>query len=233
MTLEKFLAILTSSSLYFSRGSELGDEFEGKFPTGMMDNIRDSNEHPSIFNMWQQMRNNAQLTTYIYCWFLGNEDQDHMWDRYAGPTGVAIVSTIERLKESFYQENLPVYIGPINYGDEHLLSKSTIGNDFEYWLWKRKEYVEESEVRCIIQHPYIGGQSGVIIRKVNQPPMATDWIEIKSEDTPRGINVNVDLNKLVDKIVFSPSCESWKIKVMEKLINKFDLFCDIKASTYP
>lgn len=228
MKLDKFLGILTSGSLYFARGSELGDEYEGKFPKRMMENIRDSNEDPSIYNMWEQLRKNAQLTTYINCWFLNKKDHGHMWKKYAGPSGVAIVSSLGRLRNEINQTASNVYIGSIKYGDNHLLSKSIIGNELEYWLWKRKKYKKESELRCIIQPPYFGGQSGVIIKKVNNSPKAVGWTEIDNLETPKGINVNVNLNNLIEKIVLSPSSEIWMIPVIEKLISKFGLICEVE-----
>jgi hypothetical protein len=227
MTIEKFLSVLTSGSLYFARSSELGDEFEGKFPTQMIENIKKSNEHTSISDMWDQFRVNAQLTTYINCWSMGNEESKIMWEKFTNLNGVAIISTIGRIKASFMNSDIPIYIGPIKYGDEHLLASKTIGNEFDYWLWKRKEYQDECEVRCIMNFPLYGGQSGTILRKVNQPPVAYNWSIIDKNETPLGINIEVNLYELIDKIVVSPKSEKWLIPVMKNLIERYGLFSEI------
>jgi hypothetical protein len=165
MTLAKFEWMLAHQALYFARGDRFEDPYEGQLPDEIMASIKSNNADSSVYEMWRQFGKNSQRETYLNCWYGSPHESAAMWKLYSGDdgAGVAIVSQFASFVASFEPTAEAVHVGLVKYGDEHLTSQKTIGNGFDYWLWKRRPFEHEREVRAVIWHPVSGG--GVIVRK--------------------------------------------------------------------
>src|SRR6056300_1352601 len=120
-----------------------------------------------------------------------------MWKLYlTGKEGVAIQSTFKRLKDSFKVNKVDkIYIGFVKYID---YEKDSIPerNIFNPFLYKRKSFEHEKELRAIIMKFALAEQTrGKHILYVDP-----EWI---------GNYVKSDLNILIEKIVVSPTAPDW------------------------
>lgn len=119
--------------------------------------------------------------TYVSCFHKNEYESAFMWKQYAGDEGVAIVTTVDRLKESFQHEENDIYICDVQYID-YAKEYMPEGNMFYLSLYKRKSFVHENEVRCIFG----------------------DDIDTPKYNGKTGILMNIDLEKLIDKVYISP-----------------------------
>ena len=114
-----------------------------------------------------------------------------MWKLYVkNSNGVAIQSTFKRLAESFREGTDNVYIGKVKYVD-YMTELIPEGNSFYPFLYKRKSFAHESELRAIIQRMV-----------VKQGSQEVDW---EKEICEIGIYVPVDIDVLVERIFISSS----------------------------
>jgi len=124
--------------------------------------------------------------------------------------GVAIQSTFKRLKDSFilHKED-EILIGKVKYID---YKNNTIpkGNIFNPFLYKRKAFEHEKELRAVIMK--------------FAPPEEIIGKHILYVD-PKwfGIYVKTDLDVLIDKIVVSPNVPDWFIDLVESIVKKYKL----------
>jgi hypothetical protein len=183
LTLPKFLDLIQTNTLFFSRSDSLRreDKSEGAYLTNK--SLQESEkinlltnkevviphpEHPGIsvnqLNQLEQQTseyNERHLVkqNFINCWHMNSFENFAMWKIYSDFFGVCIQSTYQDLcncfednKWGFYNEKSKIYIGEINYIDwnEQIIPKNNM-----YWpyLYKKKEFEYENELRCLINHP--------------------------------------------------------------------------------
>lgn len=180
MSLSKFINLL-NGRLYFNRVDCFEDVFECTYPTynaEHRDDIYDTHIGIETFDM---IANIARKSTYVSCFHKNDYESAFMWKQYAGDEGVAIITTVDRLKESFRIEKNTIYICDVQYID---YSKEFLPerNIFHLSLYKRKSFIHENEVRCIFgddtANPKYKGEKGILM--------------------------NVDLKELIEKVYISP-----------------------------
>lgn len=128
MSFEKFVSLLSTKSLFFSRADKFEDPFEGFMP-------------PSVKSIYENEANDlksndlgksiAKWRKYILCscWHHGNEESAAMWEKYhMNNSGIAIKTTVSNFK-NYLGEDYNVFIGKIKYinhyeydGQQNLLS---------------------------------------------------------------------------------------------------------------
>jgi hypothetical protein len=102
MDIEKLLSILVDQALFFASTRTIAsdDWFEGQFTA---DELAALGLDPFVFKEIDEKYNATVLSQLFFnCWHMNNSESDAMWKIYVnGNGGVAISSTIARLKESF------------------------------------------------------------------------------------------------------------------------------------
>jgi hypothetical protein len=227
MNLPKFEWILIHGALYFARGDRFDDPYEGQLPDAIMAKIK-ANKVPGLFEMWRQFGQNSRLSTYLNCWYGSACESDAMWKLYSTDgVGVAILSNFGALVKSFESTSEQVCVGLVKYGDEHLSSRTTMGNEFDYWLWKRQAFEHEREVRAVISLPV---SSGGLLVNDERGRRAESWTVLSENDTPNALTVEVDLPTLIQQVVVSPKSPASVVGSVAENLKKSGVDCSVEQS---
>jgi len=220
MDFTKFLDILARKALFFPRADKLGDPFEGSLPKASIKERSYKFEEMFRPEFTQQFHSKKDVSkalsrgtktirkSYsISCWNIGEEESAALWHLYSNNEGgIAIQTTMNRLKNSFKEETRDIYIGKvayINYFEESI----PINNSFYPFLYKRKSFEYERELRAVVR-------SLKLIR---------DDIILKKIICLEGYYVKVNPEVLIDKIYLSPICEKWQKELIKSVLSKFGL----------
>ena len=226
MDFSKFVSLLKTKSLFFSRADNFSDPFEGA--KGLLKNKKEWDElYLKMFQHWtdtlskdknrpeaerkaeilknleglEQQGIERKRNTAVSCWHENLFESEAMWKLYASlDDGVAIRSTYKNLYLAL-GANPNIDIGRINYVD---FSKTFTHLHEPFW-YKRKSFIHENEVRAIIQ----------------------DSKEINNG----GKLIPVDLDILIDEIYVSPTAKSWFMEIVKDILSKYKVKKPISESS--
>ena len=209
MDLPKFISLLDEQSLYFTRSDKFADPFEGSLPRPTVEARNQLYEvlelSPELEARWAEQFSVERRRRYVAvnCWHMNEQESAAMWNQY-GLSGVAVQSTYERLRDSFVDEQ-PVFIGTVEYCD---YSKKLIDADGEStpFLYKRKSFEHERELRACIWKPPVGEDSKV------------DWTKITIE---HGCHIAVHLPQLIETVFVAPAAPPWFVRAVKSTVQKF------------
>jgi hypothetical protein len=145
----------------------------------------------------------SRYWTYANSWHLNEFESAAMWELYLKtPEGIAVETTFGRLRDSFSAEQTQqVFIGMVNYIDYETTAVPS-RNSFFLALHKRMSFAHERELRALVW---------LLLNKDTDTKAAS----------PEGVNVRVDLARLVRKVFVSPAAGSWYAHVVAALLEKF------------
>ena len=149
LDLSKFLDLLLCKQLFMSRSDKFEDQYEGTFSEPTFEEIRKiSDDNPEFLDEYKTRRKNVVISS----WHINEYESYAMWHIFTkNNEGLAIQSTIGRLQEALGPENrYDQYIGEVKYIDykkEYL----PFDNNFFPFLFKRKSFQYEREVRIVLQ----------------------------------------------------------------------------------
>ena len=169
MDFTKFVSLLDSNALFFSRADHVSDAWEG---ADTVENVRqrptaigvgEGETAAEMMNGVSRFHRSLRHRTFVSCWHLNNVESAAMWKLYLSHNeGIAVQTTFERVTSSFQgdeQEMFDVYVGKVSYLDyEHEAFPE--GNTFVPFLHKRRSFEYEHEIRAIIQPIFPGRGSG-------------------------------------------------------------------------
>jgi len=204
MDLSKFLDILISGKMFMSRSDKFEDQFEGTFSEPTFEEIKKISENnPKFLDYYKSHRENVVISS----WHTNQYESFAMWQIFTkNNEGLAIQSTIGRLKEALQKEkHTQQYIGEVNYID---YKKELIPFDdaFFPFLFKRKSFQYENEIR-------------VISDVTSQNLIIND-----------GLKINVDIDKMIEKIYIHPKSENWYKKLVIEVVSKIGFDFNIEKS---
>ena len=234
MDLAKFLSLLDSSSLYFTRIDHFNDPYEGALGISTNENAwikmemqrrapfvnlkeikNGENEVEREKNEFEEYRRKIRrwrLNNYISCWHQADVESEAMWQLYSRDTqqGIAIQTTFERLYQA-----LPITancnFGMVNYIDYSEYNNGVSGKYFHMFdapWYKRLSFAHEKEFRVISESPDFS--------------MLTDAHDLL---------IPVDLNLLIENIYFSPNADEWFVKLVSNIVKKkYALYCPMLQS---
>lgn len=215
MDFPKLVSILEKSSLFFSRGDQFSDPFEGSYP---LLNVLGRNYIPpnilatNIPQFQQAMASMGNINKHwpkhvgINCWHLNNHESAAMWQLYLqSHEGVAIQSTYKKLKDCFTPSIEDVYLGLVKYIDyeKEFFAADNMLNPFAH---KRKSFEHEKEVRALIAKWPTRGGTGV---------------DFSQTTIVGGINIQIDLKVLIENIYISPSSPQWFVDVVSSTVKQY------------
>ena len=119
MNLEKLLSILIDRALFFASASTLrkDDKYEGQPTQSEIDALRVDLDTARELERTFHVRVADAL--FFNCWHMNDDESDAMWKIYVnGIGGVAIRSTVLRLKKSLDASPHDISIGRISYNDD-------------------------------------------------------------------------------------------------------------------
>jgi hypothetical protein len=213
MSLEKFLAVIQTRSLYFSRLSEFRDKYEGLCPIAWQGPVTDVSHLPGLTSAaqsddWQQIPlnipdgkllkdENLPDEMYVSCWHSAHEESAAMWSLYSGNSGIAIKTTSDRLGDSLRSCQRDIELAAVEYMQitPGLLSSRP-------WTIKRPSFQHEREIRAATRDPacqnpglLISVDIEVLIGEIHISPESDAWIE----DVVKDVVAKYGLNKLVKR----------------------------------
>lgn len=205
MTFEKFCWLVEKSSLYHARIDQFNDPFESAV-TPKYARERDSlnlkfGENYRDGTRW--MAKAMRFTHFATCWHASAYESDAQWKLYApGGTGIAIVSTKERMKNAVdlhpYRHGIMCQVEYIDFETHNMMLRDL---HMRAGFVKRKSFEHEREVRGMIMTDL------TVLGSQFMPNDET--LEKLRLLQPLGINATVDLAGLIDSIVISPAAHSY------------------------
>jgi hypothetical protein len=151
----------------------------------------------------EELRRLPRKQFYVNCWHLNQDDSAAMWSLYSGRAGVAIKSTIGRLRRCLSTAPGPPSIGLVRYVDYTKVTINEVGG-YPVAHLKRKSFDHEHELRASL------------IRNI-------------SEATP-GIHVPIDLDSLIEEIVVEPKADDWVTAVVSNVVKKYGFAFKVRRS---
>ncbi len=222
MNFIKFIDLLENSRLWFARADRLDDPREGGLTKLELEQLHAS-ASPEVAEHNLSVFENLRRENFVSCWTEGS-DSMAMWDLYAGSTGIAIRSTIRRLKSAVNAASERIHIGSVEYVDWESTA-SWPNNVFGTFVRKAFGFVHEKEVRMIV---WAGGSSvptnaeaGDLVQLHNAllpvlPAYSTPerqtwnrlfkaaWDQASLKRALKGIPVAVDVEELIEEVIVGP-----------------------------
>lgn len=210
----KFVALLASRALWFSRADLLGDRFEGSLAAANVIERGDSSDAAPFGPDFLRV-------VYVNCWHLAEHESAAMWSQYSGSEGVAICSTYRRLTAALNGPlNEIVFVGRVQYLD-YAAELVPADNAFGPFLTKRQSFEHEQELRAMFMSalpPLVINSGSGATRVMTQEPL-------------EGIEVPVDLNALVAAVRVVPDAPTWFIDLVGDVMRRFDLDLVVQRSS--
>jgi hypothetical protein len=209
-SVEKFLALITSSQLFFTGVEYFEDKFEGDYGEQAKAQIKET------FGNAQYERDLNDVAffrqhTYISCWHESEHESDAMWKLYGN--GVATKSRFGKINALLTHSPTEIkHSGRVNYID---YSKDVVhvGNRYLPYFFKRKSFEHEREVRFLIQ----------------------EYQDIdEDENYPQpvlGKDITIDLNSDLEELVFSPIMPAHVADALDKILSAVSLTVPTRQST--
>lgn len=234
MDFTKFVSLLQTKSLFFSRADMFDDVFEGArgllknkpiwdkyylnyfihaIKTAPGEEERNRSEEDILKDAKRLLiqfnsKDKTSSNTFISCWHENKYESEAMWKLYTSSLeqGIAIRTTYKRLYHSLGR-NPYISIGRVNYID---YSQQFARHSSTYWF-KRKSFEHEKEVRAITYDRNLKEETGKMIP--------------------------VDLSSLIDKVYLSPTSQKWFYDLLKDVMDKYNLkkkiiFSDLKETPF-
>lgn len=221
MDFTKFVSLLSTESLFFTRADLFEDPYEGakgvlankkKWDKFYLDFLKTAIENPpephknkkskaqvekeakKLLNQMSSSGAKGKERTYINCWHENQYESEAMWKLYTSnlEQGIAIKTTYDKLYRAI-KRNPSIFIGRVKYID---YKEQFAGINDSFW-YKRKSFEHEKEVRAIIKDFPGNGDAGKLIK--------------------------VDLKTLIDKVYVSPTSPAWVSNIVKEIIEKYGL----------
>lgn len=221
----KFVDMLDTGTLFFTRADKFHDKFEGLYPQfntkNRPDIFKDTPELPEQFysGVAPKMRRYVALN----CWHQNAYESAAMWKLYLkSDEGIAIQSTYSRLEDSFLPQRDDIYCGVVNYIDyeKEWIPEGCLQYPF---LHKRKSFIHEQELRCMILK-FPPATPAIT-------PAEPGILDFQTETISEGIKVPVDLSRLISLIYVAPSSPCWFTELVKSVALRYGIDVPVKDSS--
>lgn len=219
MDFPKFMSLLQNRKLYFTRADKFEDPLEGDVPSVYIDSLlsfykcdiykilhdkilKDKYDLDTIKKDILGKFEKYRSETFISCWTENkNETESYaLWKIYAKKYGVAIQTTVRKLKEITKSKGAVIY--RVKYIDDSIANlhvprfsnKLTFESE-NFFVCKKAEYCYENEIRAMFT--------------------TEDYYNLEV------LIDNVD--NFIDKIYISPFAEEWFFDLIKDILVKYEL----------
>ena len=208
---KRLMDLLDSEKLFFAHLRGLSDGLEGSLTERTRDRLfkwsyRRYND-ATLARQEVEDYENHRNAFFVNCWHMNDAESYLMWKVY-GDRGFAIRTTFERVQISFDRFPGEVNGGVVEYIDFQR-EATQIGNVFTPVVKKDVPYRDQREFRLLLW----------------QPNQANQWIDMSAP----GIRVQVDLEKLIEKIYVSPRVKNIPPDLLT-LLERKSLKCPVISS---
>lgn len=195
MTFVGFVDLLQRRKLFFSRLEKLVDPYEGFYSPEIMP-VLESKVPKAVIRAAEKF---SRRNYCVNCWHENEGESAAMWAIYSNSDGIAIRSTVKRLKYALKNEERNVFIARVHYDPATAPAASPL-------VYKRKSFEHEKEIRmwCLeadrkkrqAKGTYASVDLGVLMEAVFVSPTAGPWVKQVIQST-------LDLHRLGIKAVQS------------------------------
>ena len=210
----KFVSLLDSRALFFARADQLLDPFEGSLPRANVEGSPERFGHPpdsDVLTRLAAMRERVRRQVGISSWYINAHESAAMWSLYLkSDEGVAVQSTFRRLTDAFRGYDSPVHVGMVRYIDFEHEAIPWGSNVLFPFLYKRKSFEYERELRAIVWEPPVDGRSHL-----------TDNY---------GAAAPVDLEGLVERVYVAPAAPRWFAALVSSVITRYGFEMPVEQS---
>lgn len=205
ITFTKLCSMLNDRALFFCRLDKLHDKWEGVYPKAMLDywakSIRNaSSGDDGIHSLKKLLIERIIPSHFVNCWFISEYESDAMWRLYSqNYEGIAIKSSLGKLKTAFKKTQERIWIGQVDYIDyDQWQPPEGDGQKPFLWIepffWKRLSFMYERELRALAG---------------------------KGKQNINGINIDVNLNELIEAIYVFPDSKDWYFDLVKTIVKKY------------
>ena len=213
---ERFINALETRTMYFAAASQFDDEFEGAVAVQVDEGPNDPRY--SEMERTEMAFFELKRLTKISCWHVAEYESDAMWKLYAGQNkGVAVCTTPERIRGAFKPFRLrpdcgveDMWAGPVTYMDLTKVRMTNIGM-LQRFFYKHRAFESEREFRLVISLR-MAEEFGVKVPE-------------------HGISVEVDLDRLVNRIVLGSTTSTEQRKQIVRGVEHAGLGGRLERST--
>lgn len=208
----KFLDLLHNQTLFFARGDQFEDKFEGAFTRSIKHAIEQSYKVNKIDFTYDEFKKKLRERVFINCWHASQDDSMPMWSLYGrSSSAVAITTTVAKLRDTIEQSKIlyEISIAKVQYlkhWHDPQLKINPYSNVFAY---KVKAYDFEKEVRVIIDRYHDDFDSSV---------------------TETGMTVSVSLKTLLRSIIVAPEARPWFLHLIEGVVQEYGVDAPVRRS---
>lgn len=242
LTFSKFIALISYGALWFPRLEYLLDQFEGTMPVKTAATIKGRNQnwksvlgspdlHKQLDDMHEVNVLDGRSLTNVNCWFIGDEESKQMWDEYVGtPEGVAVRSTIQRLRDNIHVPTEVSFIGRVKDIDFDSHEMSTYeGHQAHHrsFLKDRLKFAHENELRISTMNLRTIACLDPLGRALTREDVSGKGMN--NFDQP-GLHVRVNLENLFDSVVTAPSAPSWFFNLIQHIQLKSEFGWTVQRS---
>lgn len=104
----KFLDLIHNQRLFFIRGDQLEDKFEGAFTTSIRQAIDNSYEINKISFTAREWNSRLREKVFLNCWHANINDNMAMWKIYGrSENSIAITTTVQKLRDTINAARIP------------------------------------------------------------------------------------------------------------------------------
>ena len=149
LTFPKFISLLVTRALWFSKLSILADALEGMTPE--LTRAQMKTQHRDMEEWFPDQKRKQQVRRFVEvneedgrelivanCWFMGEHESQQMWDDYVrNDEGVAIRSTPECLANSLCLSHECWWMGKMNYVDLANYDRMNVYEGHQAHRWRR------------------------------------------------------------------------------------------------
>jgi hypothetical protein len=218
MDLFKFIDIVTSKKLTLANLTIMQDPYDGLLHESIKFQFVDVNGNPSETELESEsdqidahkiINDSTRQSQFISCWHENEYESAGMWDLYGSQNGIAIKTSVGRLKKSIqYSDYTEMDLLKVNYyktKSDYFIPNREANHIYTGLLNKRISFEHEKEVR-LIWHPR---------DYENRSPIR---------------KINVILEELIECVYVSPLYDTWQLNSIKEMINQLGIKVEIKKS---
>ena len=212
---EYFRTLVETEKLYFGAArkyhEEDFDDTEGQATKATREAEEDGTPLSSFVpaEYLEELRQNAIGRFFLNCWKLGTDENQQHWNEFGE---VAIETTVGRLREAI-SFNHQLYLGMVRYVDDLVEIPSMPEAAYFYKLLK---FASENEFRVVVDR-----EPQQVYQPSKEPP---DWDYLDS------LNIDVDVDGLITKVIVRPSADDKLIKFVRNTLAENGLDVPVKRS---
>lgn len=208
----KFFDFIHQQTLFFCRGDQFGDKFEGAFTESLKHAIEKSYHDHKIDFTYEEFRKRLRERVFVNCWHRSGDDSMAMWSIFGRSScSVAITTTVDQLKNALFEQKLPydISIEKVEYVKHWRDPSLDIVPYSRVFAYKTKAYDFEKEVRVLIDR-----SAG----------------EFEAEMPDAGMTVKVKHTTLLRSIVVAPEAPIWFETLVREVSERYDILAPVRRS---